>query len=118
MGPDNIHPHMLNSLADTISKPLAIIFNKSMVSGTTPEQWAEAIITAIHKKGVRNIVGNYRPISLTSVISKVIELFVRDHIVQHDGEPSCCKGTARICTNEKETASHSYLRVSKLGVKS
>ena len=49
MGPDNIHPHMLKSLADTISKPLAIIFNKSMVIGTTPEQWAEAIITAIHK---------------------------------------------------------------------
>ena len=83
MGPDNIHPHMLKSLADTISKPLAIIFNKSMVSGTTPEQWAEAIITAIHKKGVRNIVDNYRPISLTSVISKVIESVVRDHIVQH-----------------------------------
>ena len=83
MGHDNIHPHMLKSLADTISKPLAIIFNKSMVSGPTPEQWAEAIITAIHKKGVRNIVDNYRPISLTSVISKVIESFVRDHIVQH-----------------------------------
>ena len=44
MGPDNIHPHMLKSLADTISKPLAIILNKSMVSGTTPEQWADAII--------------------------------------------------------------------------
>ena len=83
MGPDNIHPHMLKSLADTISKPLAIIFNKSMVSGTTPEQWAEAMITAIHKKGVRNIVDNYRPITLTPVISNVIESFVRDHIVQH-----------------------------------
>ena len=37
--PDNIHPYMIKTLAEFISKQLAIIFNKSMESGTTPEKW-------------------------------------------------------------------------------
>ena len=84
VGPDNIHPYMLKTLAEFISKQLSILFNKSMESGTTQEKCVEVIITVIHKKGVRNIVDNYRPISLTSVIfSKVIESFVRDNMVLH-----------------------------------
>ena len=59
VGPDNI--------------PQAILFNKSMVSGTTPEPWA------IHKKGVNNIVDKYRPISLTSIYN-VFESFAGDHM--------------------------------------
>ena len=51
VGPDNIHPYMLKTLVEFISKPSAILFNKSMESGTTPEKWAD-----IHKKRVRNIV--------------------------------------------------------------
>ena len=42
VGSDNIHPYMIKTLAEFISKPLAILFNKSMESGTTPEKWAEA----------------------------------------------------------------------------
>ena len=42
VGHDNILPYMLKTLAEFISKPLAILFNKSMESRTTSEKWAEA----------------------------------------------------------------------------
>ena len=82
-GPDNIHPFMIRCLADPLSKPLAILFNKSIKNSISPDQWLEALITAIYKKGEKNIADNYRPISLTSVFSKIFESVVRDAIVKH-----------------------------------
>ena len=43
----------------------------------------EATITAVHKEGPKDILGNYRPISLTSVIYKTLESLVRDELVKH-----------------------------------
>ena len=82
-GPDNIHPFMVRCLEDTLSKPLSILFIKSIKSSTAPDQWLETLITSIYKKGQKNMVDNYRPISLTSVFSKIFESIVRDAIVKH-----------------------------------
>ena len=81
-GHDKCHPHFLRELADEISDPLSKLFNKSMKEGAHTS-WRKAVITAIHKKGSRSDPGNYRPISITSVLSKVMESFVRDAIVTH-----------------------------------
>ena len=40
-------------------------------------------ITPIHKKGSKSNAGNYRPVSLTSVVGKVMESLIRDQLVQH-----------------------------------
>ena len=48
-----------------------------------PTQWLEACITAIHKKGLKNLFENYRPVSITSIICKLMESIVRDKIVMH-----------------------------------
>ena len=82
-GIDTLHPFFLKNLANTLSVPLSIIYNKSLDTGTCPYQWLEALITATYKNGSRDKVENYRPISLTSVISKVMESIVRDAIVSH-----------------------------------
>jgi hypothetical protein len=41
-------------------------------------RWKSANITPIHKKGPKYTVSNYRPISLTSILCKVMENIIRD----------------------------------------
>ena len=81
-GHDAWHPHFLKNLSDSISEPLSMLFNKSLKEGAH-SSWTKAIITAIFKKGLKSDRGNYRPISLTSVISKVMESIVKDAIIAH-----------------------------------
>ena len=81
-GHDEFHPHLLRELAEPISLPLSILFNKSLKEGAH-STWKKAIITAVFKKDSRSSPNNYRPVSLTSVISKVMESIVRDKILDH-----------------------------------
>ena len=82
-GPDQFHPFILKNLADHLAQPLTMMFNQSMKEGKLPKEWKEANITAIFKKGDRNEPGNYRPVSLTSVICKLMEQLVREELVEH-----------------------------------
>ena len=66
-----------------MNKPLAHIFQQSLDTGEVPEDWRTANITPIHKKGDRAEPSNYRPVSLTSQVGKVLETFIRDKIVEH-----------------------------------
>ena len=81
-GHDQWHTYFLKELADCICIPLSILFNKSLKEGAH-KSWTKAIIPAIYKKGLKSDTGNYRPISITSVISKVMESIIRDAIVTH-----------------------------------
>ena len=68
-GPDMWHPIFLKNIADLISTPLAILFQKSLDEGTLPSDWLKACVTAIYKnKGKKDLPDNYRPVSLTSII--------------------------------------------------
>ena len=48
-----------------------------------PTDWKEANVVALHKKGPRNLSENHRPVSLTCILGKVYEKFVRKHILDH-----------------------------------
>jgi len=48
-----------------------------MAEGEVPSTWKEGNITPIHKKGSKTAIGNYRPISLTSVVGRMVETIVR-----------------------------------------
>ena len=82
-GPDDIQPRILRELANTLPVPLAKIFNFSLRTSTLPTDWKMGNITAIFKKGQRKLPSNYRPISLTSIVCKVLESLVRDAIIKH-----------------------------------
>ncbi|CAL4181599.1 unnamed protein product, partial [Meganyctiphanes norvegica] len=82
-GPDNIHPFVLQKTASAISIPLTMIFRQSLSSGKCPTDWRTANVTPIHKKGDRTDPSNYRPVSLTSQVCKVLEAIVRKHILEH-----------------------------------
>ena len=80
-GPDGWHPVFLKNIADVIYKPLTKIFQKSLDGGQLPSEWLNACITALHKKGEKGDPGNYRPVSMTSIICKLMESIVRDKLV-------------------------------------
>ena len=48
-----------------------------------PNEWREGCITALFKKGNRKHASNYRPVSLTCILCKLLKTFVKDHIVDH-----------------------------------
>ena len=48
-----------------------------------PYDWKKGGISPIFKKGSKNIAGNYRPISLTCVLCKLMESLLRDHVLNH-----------------------------------
>ena len=54
-----------------IAKPLCLIYEKSMMTGTFPDNWKKANVPPIHKKESRQIKKNYRPISLLPICGKI-----------------------------------------------
>ena len=81
-GPDKISPRIFKEVKDQISKPLSILFNKSLALGKVPSEWKCANVTPIFKKGNKSQPGNYRPISLTSIVCKLLETVIRDNMVK------------------------------------
>ena len=68
--------------ANDIAPILTKIFQESINSGVVPQAWKNANDIAVFKKGNKNDPSNYRPISLTSVASKVLEHIIHSHIMK------------------------------------
>ena len=81
-GPDNIHPRVIKECAGVLAEPLCFLFTTSLQQGQLPGMWKDAKLTPIFKRGSRADVGNYRPISLTSICCKTMEKLVRDSLLQ------------------------------------
>ena len=62
---------------------MTILYNNTLKSHEIPDEWRSALITALFKKGAKSDPGNYRPVSLTCIICKILEAIIYDHIVQH-----------------------------------
>ena len=82
-GPDGIHPAILHECSEILSVPLCIIFEKCLNSNFVPEDWRVANVTPIFKKGDRSLPCNYRPVSLTSVVCKVMESLIKDYLLKY-----------------------------------
>ena len=82
-GVDCVPPILLHKCKNQLLKPLTTIMNKSIKTGILPDIWKEAIITPIFKKGLKELPCNYRPVSLTSQIAKLLERIVRWYLVQY-----------------------------------
>ena len=76
---DGIEPKILKETVKQICTPLAHVFNIPLQEGIVPLEWKEANIIPLFKKGSRHKSVNYWPVSLTSVICKVLETIIRDH---------------------------------------
>eukprot|EP00061_Rhincodon_typus_P001543 g15074.t1 len=82
-GPDELHPRVLKEIAEEILEVLVAIFQESLESGIVPEDWKIANVTPLFKKEVRQKTENYRRISLTSVVGKILESIAMDEISEY-----------------------------------
>ena len=73
---------IIKEIVEQISTPLAKVINLSLEEGIVPSEKKEANITPLFKKGSRNKIEHYRPVSLTSVVCKLLETLIRDHMVE------------------------------------
>ena len=76
-GPDGFPAILLKNCKKALAKPLKILFQSFLKCGRIPKKLKEGIVCPIHKGGSRAEAKNYRPVSLTSHISKVMERIVR-----------------------------------------
>ena len=82
-GVDGIRPKLLKEIVEQNSTPLVKVFNLSLGEGIVPPEWKEAHITPLFKKGSRNKPDNYRPVSLTSVVCKLLETLIRGQMMEY-----------------------------------
>ena len=82
-GPDNIPPKLLKLAGDAIVPSLLSLFRLSITTGRVFTSWKTARLTPVYKKDDETDCCNYRPISLLSVPSKILESVVNDTIVRH-----------------------------------
>ena len=75
-GPDMITGHMLQLCDDSIVLPLKLIFFSILQTGTYPIIWKMANVTPVHKKSDKQLIKNYRPISLLPLCGKIFEKII------------------------------------------
>ncbi|KAJ7406679.1 rna-directed dna polymerase from mobile element jockey-like [Pitangus sulphuratus] len=78
-----IHDEILKELVDVIAKPLSMIFEWSWESGEVQAEWKLMNLAPIFKNGKKEDPRNYRPVSLTTVPSKIMEKIILGGIEKH-----------------------------------
>ena len=79
-GPDNVNVNVLRQCLD-FGLPLYMLFAKSITMGLTPQDWRDGNISPLFKKGSHSKSNNYRPVSLTSQVVKILERIIYQHIL-------------------------------------
>ncbi len=83
VGLDGLLVRFLQLIINQISPVLCHIINKSLTIGKVPNMWKLAKVTPLYKSGNLNDLNNYRPISVLSSISKIIEKIVCKHLLEY-----------------------------------
>ena len=73
----------LTQLSEELDSALTALFTQTLECGTVPRELRDAIISPIFKKGDVHNPANYRPVSLTSIVYKVMERILCKHILDH-----------------------------------
>ena len=83
LGPDDLHPRVLNELATELGPVFARLFQQSIDKDEIPKEWFLANICSLFKKGDMSLGCNYRPVSLTCIPCKLLEHIVCSNIMAH-----------------------------------
>ena len=82
-GPDMIPARILRECSEELAPILTIVFNRTLQTGCVPEDWKQANVSAVFKKGQRYDPANYRPVSLTCLCCKMLEHIITSSIMKH-----------------------------------
>ena len=82
-GPDKIPTRFLKLFSMELAPCLTLLYQASLNQGIVPADWKKAFVVPVYKKGDRTLPENYRPISLTCVISKTLEHIISTNIHSH-----------------------------------
>ena len=82
-GPDSISAQMIKLCGNELCTPLKLIFENILSTGIFPKQWKRANVTPVHKKEDKQLVKNYRPISLLPIFAKVFEKIIFINLYNH-----------------------------------
>ena len=82
-GPDEIYPKALKEGKQIASETLKAVFRKSLDPDEVPEPWRRTNVVPTFKKGDKTIPSNFKPVSLTSVVGKLMELIIANKIREH-----------------------------------
>ena len=82
-GPDGLNARVLKECSNEISPILALIFNESLARGDVPDEWRQANVSPVYKKGEKYYAANYRSVSLTCICCKIPEHILVSNINKH-----------------------------------
>ena len=82
-GLDGVPSRFIKDCASIIAGPLSHIINLSIIQGSVPDDLKSARVVPLYKKNDKTDVGNYRPVSILSVVSKVLERVIYDQLDQY-----------------------------------
>ena len=82
-GPDGLNARVLKECSSEIAPILTLIYNESLAQGTVPDDWRQANVAPVFKKGEKYNAANYRPVSLTSICCKTLEHIIVSNINKH-----------------------------------
>ena len=81
--PVNIPNRVLKELSQELSHAITALLTRTLDTGNVPKDWTDAAISPVFKKGNVHLAGNYRPVSLTCTLFKVLEHIICKHILDH-----------------------------------
>ena len=74
---------MLKLCGKSICKPLDLIFQSCIKQGKFPTEWKKANVVPVHKKGDKQILKNYRPVSLLPICGKIFERLIYNNLFEY-----------------------------------
>jgi hypothetical protein len=82
-GPDRLSALFMKNIIANIADPLCKLYNICLSHGHVPADWKIAHVIPIYKKGNSQLPSNYRPVSLTSILCKILERIVRPQMISY-----------------------------------
>ena len=113
-GPDKLPSKFLKQFANDLTPMLTLIYRASLDQGSIPEDWKKALVTPVFKKHDRPLASNYRPISLTRIVCKLLEHIISTNIhthlencgILHSAQHGFCK--RRSCETQLINTVHNF----------